>query len=120
MKSKITDKLFKQHILENTMLPGNDGQLWVAYIILSQKYPELTYWSWDGYSCDALADYSINLVWRDKEIIDWTTKQVIAITEKNFWETDTTSIVNTWMRMCGETTKTKMGWLLRETQKDKA
>lgn len=108
---RISDDLFKKHILENTILPGPDSQQFMAYIILQQKYPHLTYWSWDGYSCDALADYSKGIVWKDNEVIDWMTRQVVAHTTKSFWDCSTTEIVNTWMKFNGETTKTKMDWL---------
>ncbi len=114
MENRINSDVLKKHILESTITPGMDGQQFMAYIILSQKYPNLTYWSWDGYHCHALADYSINLVWKDKEVIDWTTKEVIATTDKNFWESDTTTIVQTWMKFNGETTKTKQDWLNKQ------
>ena len=68
--NSISDKLFKQHILENTLFPQPDSNQFTAYLILKQKYPALTYWSMDGYSCDALADYDKNLVWDRESIID--------------------------------------------------
>lgn len=74
---KISDKLFKQHVLENTITPCQDSPQFLAYIILLQKYPNLTYWSMDGYSCDALADYDKNIVWNRDEVIDWSTKEVM-------------------------------------------
>lgn len=107
----ISDKLFKKHIIENLLFPAPDSEQWVAYLVLKEKYTELTYWSHDGYSCDALVDYSKGLVWRDKEIIDWETKQIIATSEKSFCKTRTEDIISTWMFFNGETTKTKRNWL---------
>ena len=109
---KISDKLFKQHVLENTVTPSQDSSQFLAYIILLQKYPKLTYWSMDGYSCDALADYDKNIVWNRDEVIDWSTKEVIAKTPKCFWKCTTPEIVDIWMRVNGETHKTKREWLI--------
>lgn len=108
---RINDAIFKKHIIENALFPSPDSDRFVAYIILTSKYPELTYWSWDGYSCDALADYSKGLVWRDSEVIDWQTRQIVATTVKSFWDCSTEEILATWMFLNGETTKTKRDWL---------
>lgn len=108
---KISDRLFKKHILENTLLPQPDSQQFMAYIILSQKYPNLTYWSMDGYSCDALADYSIGVVWNREDVIDWKTKEVMFKTGKSFWDSTVQEIINVWTRVNGETTTTKYNWL---------
>ena len=107
----ISDKLFKQHILENALFPQQDSQQYIAYLTLLYKYPALTYWSMDGYSCDALADYSKGLLWERDNITDWSTKEVIYKTVKPFWECTTSEIVCEWMKANGETYKTKMDWL---------
>jgi len=107
----ISDALFKQQIIQSVMFPEQDSEQWVAYLILKQKYHNLTYWSMDGYSCDALADYSKGTVWKDDELIDWVSRQTIAHTTKRFWDCTTEEIVNTWMQLNGETTKTKREWL---------
>lgn len=109
--NKISDKLFKQHIIENTLFPQPDSNQFTAYLILQQKYPHLTYWSIDGYSCDALADYDKNIVWETDRIIDWSTKEVIGKTPKPFWDCTTPEIVDVWVRVNGETYKTKRDWL---------
>lgn len=109
MVDKISDKLFKQHIPENTVTPNSNQFL--AYIILLQKYPNLTYWTIDGYDCDFLTDYEKNIVWNRDEVIDWSTKEVIAKTPKCFWKCTTAEIVDIWMRVNGETHKTKREWL---------
>ena len=109
----ISDALFKEHILRSVMFPEQDSEQWIAYLILKQKYPSLTYWSMDGYSCDALADYSKGIVWKDDTLIDWESKQTIEHTTKRFWDCTTEEIVNTWMQLNGETTKAKRDWLNR-------
>lgn len=109
----ISDALFKEHILRSVMFPEQDSEQWIAYLILKQKYPSLTYWSMDGYSCDALADYDKGLVWKDNTLIDWESKQTIEHTTKMFWDCTTEEIVNTWMQLNGETRKTKREWLNR-------
>lgn len=108
---KISDALFTRHIVENTLFPQPDSNQFTAYLILSRKYPNLTYWSMDGYSCDALADYDKNIVWETDRIIDWSTKEVIGKTPKPFWDCTTPEIVDVWMRVNGETYKTKRDWL---------
>jgi hypothetical protein len=109
----ISDKLFKQHILEQSLFPSQDSDQFTAYLILKYKYPKLTYWSMDGYSCDALADYDKNIVWNREDIIDWSTKEVMAKTPKCFWKCTTPEIVDIWMRVNGETHKTKREWLCK-------
>lgn len=108
---KISDKLFKRHILEQNIMPSSDSHQYVAYLILSEKYHNLTYWSMDGWSCDALADYSVGLVWNRHEVVDWESKEVILTTEKSFWESTTQEIIKTWMKVNGETSTTKTSWL---------
>lgn len=104
-------KLFKKHMMEQALLPSQDTEQFTAYLILSQKYKNLTYWSMDGYSCDALADYSIGLVWNRKDVIDWKTKEVVYKTNKSFWDCTTKEIVKVWTILNGETTTTKQSWL---------
>ena len=107
----ISDKLFKQHMLEQHLFPLQDSEQFKAYLILLYKYPKLTYWSMDGYSCDALADYEKNLVWEKDNIVDWSTKEVLSKTPKTFWDCTTSEIVDVWMKVNGETYKTKKMWL---------
>ena len=99
------------HFIESTIRSHEDKGRWLAYLILKEKYPALTYWSHDGYSCDALADYSKNLVWHDWYIVDWTTKGAIIRTENRFTSCTTPEICDVWMRVNGETEKTKNEWL---------
>lgn len=103
--------MLEYHFIESTVRSHEDKERWLAYLVLKEKYPALTYWSHDGYSCDALADYSKNLVWHDSEIVDWTTKQTISRTEKRFTSYTTSEICDVWMRANGETEKTKNEWL---------
>ena len=89
------DTVFEQHMITEAYTPSTDSKAWVAYLVLHRRYPKLTYWSWDGYHVHALADYSRDIVWRDKEIIKWSTKEVIHIVE-DFNTSSTDYITNTW------------------------
>lgn len=100
-----------KHILQQAIFPDQDCHQWMAFLVLREKYKDLTYLSYDGYSCDGLADYSKNLLWQDNRILDWTDKSVILQTDKKFWEYSTNEICNIWMKVNGETTKTKREWL---------
>ena len=109
----MTDKrsLLEQHVLEQTLFPSEDSEQWLAFVCLKEIYPSLTYWSYDGYYCHALADYSVNLVWLKDEIIDWSTKEVLHKTDKMFWDSSRAEICKVWLRVNGETYKTKREWL---------
>lgn len=109
--SKLSDKLIKQHVLQQTFTPEHDSTQFLAYILLSQKYPNLTYWSMDGYSCDALADYNKDIVWDKHSVYEWTTKKPLLTTDKRFWDCTTQEIIDVWTRVNGETTKTKREWI---------
>lgn len=103
--------LFKRHLIEQTLFPAEDKEQWIAYLILKEKYKHITYLSHDGYSCDGLADYTKNIVWTRNEVVDWTTKEILLRAEKKFWECTSTEICTIWMRVSGETYKTKTEWL---------
>ena len=99
------------HIIQQSIFPDADKELWTAFLVLKHRYPELTYWSWDGYHCHALADYSINLVWKEDTVLDWTTKETILTTSKKIWDYSTSEVCSIWMRVNGETEKTKRLWI---------
>lgn len=101
----------ERHIIEQALFPSEDCHQWLAYLILKQKYSQLTYLSFDGYSCDGLADHSKNILWQGYNIIDWTDKSIIIRTDKKFWEYSTNEICTLWMKVNGETIKTKHQWL---------
>lgn len=103
--------LFERHILEQALFPSEDCHQWMAFLVLKQKYPHLTYLSYNGYSCDGLADYSKNIYWQDNKILDWADKSVIMTTDRKFWEYGTNEICTLWMKVNGETTKTKREWV---------
>lgn len=79
---KISDEIFKKHMIDQHTRPDADSELWVAYIILLEKYPNIGYWSYDGYHAHALCDYSLNTpyVWKGNSIINWNTKEVDYLT----------------------------------------
>lgn len=100
----------ESHFIQQCVYPDRDSPQWLAFLVLNKKYANLTYWSMDGYHCDALADYTKDLVWRDKEIIQWSTKEKIKeVPDFNY--TNTVDIVSIWMEICGETDTTKKTWV---------
>lgn len=99
------------HFIQQSILPTPDKEQWLAFLTLKQRYKQLTWLSMDGYSCDGIADYSKNLYWQDRRILDWTDKSVIKETEKKFWEYTTSEICSIWMQVNGETLKTKTEWV---------
>jgi hypothetical protein len=99
------------HFIYQSVLPEGDKEQWLAYLILKEKYPTLTYLSYDGYSCHGLADYSKNIYWQEEDIIDWKTKKTLARPHKHFVEHTTSEICAVWMQVNGETEETKRLWL---------
>lgn len=104
------EDMYKYRFIQQMLYPSMDKEQWLAFLTLKERYEHLTYMSYDGYSCDGLADYTKNIVWVKDEIIDWTTKDVIEQV-KVFWECSSTEICSVWMKVNGETHKTKMQWL---------
>lgn len=97
------------HTLEQTLYPDTDKEQWLAYITLKVKYPNITCQSLNGYHCEGIADYNLGIRWEHDKIIDLGNKEVLLVTEP-FHKLGTTDIVNTWMRVLGETNKTKRSW----------
>lgn len=93
MSSEIS--AFEKVIKKEAFTKSEDRDRFLAFMFLQSKYPDLTYWSMDGYSCDALADYTKMLVWRDSVLIDWNTKKVIKGL-KNFHKCTMTEIIDIW------------------------
>ena len=111
-------KTLVKHFIEQTVYPDKDSQQWLAFLVLKEKYPNLTYLSYDGYHCHGLADYSVNFNWQGSRIVVWdnsytwrehmeTAKQL----EKDFEEYSSTGIVNIWMDLLGETEESKKAWI---------
>lgn len=96
------DEAFKKVMMWETYSPHTDRERFLAFMLLKQKYPKLTYWSHNGYDCDALADYSFQVVWDKQEIIDWETKNTFKTTEKSFFDCTMTEIVDTWVEVLKE------------------
>lgn len=88
----------------------------MAYMILYQMYPKLTYLSMDGYHCHGIADYSEGKMfyWQDcyqGGILNWTDKTLIVPLEKDFCDMTTEEIVNVWTNLNGETEESKVKFL---------
>lgn len=87
--------IFERVVIHEAFSEAGDKGRFLAYMFLRTKHPNLTYWSRDGYSCDALADYTKMLVWRDDVLVDWKTKEVIK-EMKYFFECSMTEIIDIW------------------------
>lgn len=90
--------ILEGHLINEAYSPSTDHEAWVAYLVLSQRYPKLTYWSFDGYHVHALADYTKDLVWRDNKVIKWSTREELE-TIQNFYDSPTSYITNTWVQI---------------------
>jgi len=93
--------ILEGHLINEAFTPSLDHNAWVAYLVLNQRYPKLTYWSYDGYHVHALADYTNDLVWRDNKLIRWSTKEEL-VTIQEFCDSPTSYITNTWVRVVNE------------------
>lgn len=102
--------IFTVHALEQNIKPDIDKEQWMAYQTLKLKYPNITYQSHNGYHCDGIADYKLGVRWEYDKIIDLSSKEILLNT-KPFHTLKTNEIVNTWMRVLGETENTKTDWL---------
>lgn len=92
----MTESVFEKVVLYEAFSTHTDRNQFLAFMFLKKKYPELTYWSHNGYDCDALANYTINIVWNRNEIIDWRTKEKIRTTNKSFYDCSMTEIIDIW------------------------
>lgn len=104
------------HFIQQSLFPEQDKPQWLAYLVLNQRYPNLTCLSIDGYHCHGLADYSKGkmLYWQDRYkggILNWENKSVIKPILKNFCDMQTEEIINIWMEVCGETEQSKLEWV---------
>ena len=104
------------HVMQQSLLPDIDKPQWMAYMILYQMYPKLTYLSMDGYHCHGIADYSEGKMfyWQDRYmggILNWTDKTLIVPLEKYFCDMTTEEIVNVWTNLNGETEESKLKFI---------
>ncbi len=103
-------KALTLHTVEQTLSPDTDKEQWLAYLTLKVKYPNLTCQSHNGYHCEGIADYKKGVRWQYDKIVDLADKSVIVET-KPFHSLSTSEVVNTWMKVMGETQTTKRSWL---------
>ena len=102
-------KSLGSHFLQQTLYPDTDKEQWLAYLTLKEKYTSLTCQSMNGYHCEGIADYDKGIRWEYDKVVDLESKEVILKTEP-FHTIPSEVIVNTWMKVMGETTKTKRLW----------
>lgn len=114
------------HMVEQLLFPSQDKQLWLAVMALRTKYPNVSYWSFDGYHAQALCDYSLPtpMVWCDNRVRSWYNGDygdVILETPKHILDMQTDEICNIWLQAIGETEESKRDWIrmLRQQLKEK-
>lgn len=107
----MNEMLFKAHLIEQLVLPSEDSEQWVAYVVLKQRYPNLSYWSYDSWSCHALIDAKSLIIWDGTKVYNFETKEVIEITEKAFNHSTSREIIDVWTRINKETSETKQAWV---------
>lgn len=90
---------FHKVVIHESFIPGEDRDQFLAYMILCQKYPNLTYQSHDGYTCHALVDYSKDICWDGKKIFKWSTKETIRETMKDFCDYSMIEIIDIWIEV---------------------
>lgn len=112
------------HVMQQALFPEQDKPQWMAYLILHELYPNLTYLSMDGYHCHGIADYSDGKMfyWQDRYmggILNWSDKTLITTPPKDFCDMTTEEIVNVWTELNGETEESKLSWLrsLKDSKK---
>jgi len=104
-------KHLAKHTIDQALHPDTDKECWMAYQVLKVRYPSLTYQSHNGYHCDGLVDYVKGVQWNYDKLLDTKTDEVLLTTDEPFHSMKTEEIVNTWMRVVGETATTKKSWL---------
>lgn len=89
-------------MIDQHTTPDLDSEAWVAYLILLEKYPNLTYQSWDGFHCHGICDYSVTppMVWIDTRLINWETKEQFPIVD--FSGQTTRDIIKMWNKIVEE------------------
>ena len=107
-------KHLAKHTIDQALNSDTDKECWMAYQVLKVRYPSLTYQYHNGYHCDGLVDYVKGVQWNGgDEIIDVKTREALLTTNTPFYNMKTEEIVNTWMRVVGETATTKQSWLMK-------
>lgn len=89
------------HLVANSLFTEDDSEQFLAFIVLKHFYPNMTYWSQDGYTVSAFADYTKDLVWRDSELIEWSTKNVLN-PMPDFHSVGRAEAVQIWVNACGD------------------
>lgn len=89
------------HLVSHSLFTDDDSEQFLSFIVLKHFYPNLTYWSWNGYSVSAFADYSKDLVWRDNQLVKWSTKEIIN-EMPDFHKSNRPALTQAWVKACGD------------------
>lgn len=121
-KDNLEQKNLLSHFLDQTLFPSSDKELWLSYLVLKSKYPNITYWSFDGFHVDAIVDYEMKLILaqRGKEqatiyewtgLFEWEEVRAVYSFNKDLYKLCSSEVVNYWMGFVGETTESKRKWI---------
>ena len=120
--SKFENDLLLMHFVDQTLFPQKDKELWLAYALLSNRYPTVVYWCIDTFHVEAIVDYKYNLILgqRHKEFsklstwegeFDWDKLTTIHSFNKDIDSLTTHEIVTAWMEATGETKESKQAYV---------
>lgn len=96
---------FHKVLIHETFTKGDDREVFLAFMFLKEKYPSLTYQSYDGYTCTALVDYDKKLLWDRDLITNTDSGEVVIKVEKDIWKCSMTEIVDRWVGLVEEREK---------------
>lgn len=101
----IGNNLLLRHLLTQSVFPSTDKEMYVAYLILNKRWPEIVLWSMDGYHADAIVSYKEKLLIDNRGIrkwegdFDWEKCSMLKVYEQ---EPTTSQLVTTWMEAVGD------------------
>lgn len=90
-----TFELLGEHYFNEIVNPSFDSDRWLAYLVLKQRHPTVSYWSYDGYHVDAIVDYTLNILWEDSSIKS-ADRVIVYKDVPDFFVCNTRCIVQEW------------------------
>lgn len=116
--SMMNNKNLLVHFVEQAITPTKDKDLWIAYLILNRKYPDVRYWAVDTFHVEAIVDYEQRLIlgqrhgeysklssWEGE--FDWDKLNTLHEFNTDLEKLTAYEIVNTWMGAIGESLESK-------------
>jgi len=121
-KDNLVGKNLLSHFLDQTLFPSSDKELWLSYLVLKSKYPNITYWSYDGFHVYAIVDYEMKLILAQRGneqaaiyewtgLFEWEKVRVVHSFDEDLYKLCSSEIVNCWMGIVGETVESKRKWV---------